>query len=217
MIPPFDIPVQMRFEDEQARQAQQSQQPPANPGQPPRAAPIRRVNLRPVTGFEMSNLSADLGDDDSLTLEKVEPGLYHLALSWRPSYVKSIRAGSVETEGDILDVRNGPSGPITVTVSSSMCQINGTVSDSSGPLAGVRVALVQPVESGISNPLIATTAADGTYTLPGVPPGKYKLLLADDDAMAALPGQNLDDYEDIAESVELHAGDKITKDLRVRK
>jgi hypothetical protein len=214
MIPPFDIPVQLHFEDDQARQVPQL---PAQPGQPLPPAPTRRVSLGPLIGAQMP-MFADIEAGDSATLEKAQPGLYHLAISWRPAYVKSIRIGSVETEGDTLDVRNGPVGPVTVVVSSNACGVTGTVSGSQETAPGVQVALVRPMEYGRPDLNLVTTAADGTYKFAGVPPGKYKLLVVEDDALSAiLRGQGMEDYEDIAESLELHAGDTIAKDLKQRK
>jgi len=213
MIPPFDIPVRIQFEDDQARQVPQ---PPAQPGQPPRPAPIRRVRLEPLVGARIPPLTADIEAGDTATLEKVQPGLYHLAISWGPAYVKSIRIGSVETEGGALDARNGPVGPVTVVVSSNACEVSGTVNGSQDPASRVQVALVQPVENGHPDLNIVTTGADGTYRFAGVRPGKYKLLAVDDDALAViLRGQGLEDYQDIAESLDLHAGDKIAVDLKV--
>jgi hypothetical protein len=215
MIPPFDVPIQIHFEDDQARQVPQ---PPAQPGQPPGPAPIRRLSLEPVIGAQMPMLTADIEPGDSATLEKVQPGLYHLATSWRPAYVKSIRIGSVESEGDTLDVRNGPVGPVTVLVSSNACEVSGTVSDSQAPAPGVQVALVRPMENGRPDFNMVTSAADGTYKFGGVPPGKYKLLVAEDNALSViLRGQGADDDDDTAESLELHPGDKIVKDLKQHK
>ena len=215
MIPPFDVPVQIHFEDDQARQVPQ---PPPQPGQPPRPAPIRRVSLQPLMGARMSQLNAEIEAGDSATLEKVQPGLYRLAISWRPAYVKSIRIGSVETEGDTLDVRNGPVGPVTMVVSSNGCEVSGTVSDSQAPAPGVQVALVRPMENGRPDLNLATTAADGTYKFAGVAPGKYNLLVVDGDSLGViLRGQSMEDYKDVAESLDLHAGDKIAKDLIQRK
>jgi hypothetical protein len=215
MIPPFDIPVQIHFEDDQARQVPQ---PPAQPGQPPRPAPMRGVSLEPLVGAHMSALTAEIEAGDSATLEKVQPGLYHLAISWRPAYVKSIRIGSVETEGEVLDVRNGSVGPVTVLVSSNACEVSGTVIGPQDPASGVQVALVQPMENGRPDLNIVTTGADGAYKFTGVRPGKYKLLVVDDDALAViLRGQGMEDYEDIAESLDLSAGDKIAKDLKQRR
>jgi uncharacterized protein (DUF2141 family) len=214
MIPPFDIFVQIHFEDDQARQVPQ----PAQPGQPPHPAPTRRVSLEPLVGAHMAPLTADIEAGDAATLEKVQPGLYHLAISWRPAYVKSIRIGSVETEGDTLDVRNGAVGPVTVVVSSNACEVSGTVSGSQDPGPGVQVALVRPMENGRPNLNIVATGAGGAYKFAAVPPGKYKLLVVDDDALSViLRSRGMEDDEDIAESLDLHAGDKIVKDLKQRK
>jgi hypothetical protein len=215
MIPPFDVPVQIHFEDDQARQVPQ---PPLQPGQPPRPPPIRRVSLQSLVGARMSQLNAEIEASDSATLEKVQPGLYRLAISWRPAYVKSIRIGSVETEGDTLDVRNGSAGPVTVVISSNACEVSGTVSDSQAPAPGVQVALVRLMENGRPDLNMATTAADGTYKFAGVAPGKYNLLVVDGDSLGViLRGQSMEDYKDVAESLDLHAGDKIAKDLIQRK
>jgi hypothetical protein len=215
MIPAFDIPVQLQFEDEQARQ---SPQLPAPPGRAQSPQPPRRFSLRPVGKPGMFGMPVEIAADDSLTLEKVQPGTYRVALSWAPAYVNSIRVGSIETEGDILDVRNGLAGPVAMVISSNTCQVTGTVNDSSGPVAGVRVALVQPAEGRQSNPHIVTTAAGGTYTIAGVVPGQYKLLVADDEILASIQhGLGIEDYQDIAESLDLQAGDKIVKDLTQRK
>jgi hypothetical protein len=132
--------------------------------------------------------------------------------------VKSIRIGSVETEGDALDVRNGSVGPVTVLVSSNACEVSGTVIGPQDPAPGVQVALVQPVENGRPDVNIITTGADGAYKFAGVRPGRYKLLVVDDDALAViLRSQGMEDYEDSAESLDLHAGDKIAKDLKQHK
>jgi hypothetical protein len=215
MIPPFDVPVQIHFEDDQARQVPQ---PPAQPAQPPRPAPTRRISLEPLMSARVSPLNADIEASDAATLENVQPGLYHLAISWRPAYVKSIRIGSVESEGDTLDVRNGPVGPVIVLVSSNSCEVSGTVSGSPDPAQGLQVVLVRPMENGRPDIKVVTTGAGGTYKFAGIPPGKYKLLVVEDDTLSAIlrhPG--MDDDEDAVESLDLHAGDKITKDLTRRK
>jgi Carboxypeptidase regulatory-like domain len=208
MMPPFDIPVQLRFEDEQARQP--AQLPGAQRPQQPRS-----IRLRPILGDRGFIAPGDIGPDDSLTLERVGPEIYHVVLSWRPAYVKSIRVGSVETQGDILDVRSGLTGPVTVLVSSNTCEVHGTVTDSSGPIAGVQVALLQPEAAGNLNLHLGKTDASGAYSISGVPPGKYKLLAPGDDTLRAIErGQGIEDSEDTAESLDLQAGDKIAKDLK---
>jgi hypothetical protein len=215
MIPPFEVPGQMRFDDDRSRLPTQrlsrQGQPPA--AQPP--VPPRQIHLQAVTGFMGNELAAEIGADDSFTLENVLPGRFHVLLSWGPAYVRSVRIGSTETEGDILDVRNGPAGPVTIAVSSLMCQVAGTVSDSSGPPANTRVVLVPEASSGRGFQS-ARVKADGTYVFIALAPGKYTLAATDGDFNPNRyePGAALEDYEDVAESIDLRPGDKITKDLK---
>jgi hypothetical protein len=213
MLPPIDIPMQLHFEDDVTSQ-------PAQPEQPARPSPRRSITLSPAaTGPALFDPSpADIGSDDTAIVEKVLPELYHVVIVGRPAvYVKSVRVGSLETEGDILDVRNGLAGPVALSIGSNTCQVHGTVSDRSGLVAGARV-LLQPAEKIWRSWYLAKTAADGAYLIPDVTPGKYKLLVVDDDALAAFQrGLDLEDYEDAAESLDLQPGDKIAKDLTQRK
>jgi len=218
MIPPFDIAGHMSFEDEQAREPAK---PPAQPGQkaPPAPPPEpRRVELHPLQQQTGQSASAVIGADDSFTLQKVQPGRYRVAINWGSGYVKSLRAGDTESEGDILDVRNGSAGPLTVTVSANFCEVSGTVSDFKGPVDNAPVIL-EPAEDP-SNIRLALTDSTGAYKFGAVPPGKYKLIpVGEEDApiVIGLPDQSLEDYDEVAESLDLRAGDKIGKDLTQRK
>jgi hypothetical protein len=223
MVPPFDVTGEMRFDDEQARGLQQ---PPAQPGQAqgqngaqmaPPPALQRQIMLRPVSGNLGQASPADVSADDTFQFEKLQPGLYHVALSWPPVYVKSVRVGSTETEGDLLDLRNGPAGAITIAAGSVTGQVSGTASDSKGPVAGAMLVLV-PEPDGRQFFRTAMAGQDGTYTIPNIPPGKYKLLVRDDDfnMVDARNGNGLENYADILVSVEIHAGDNLTKDLKAR-
>ena len=209
MVPEFDIAGQVRFEDDQARQPPQG---PAWSGQPQTAAPpaaSRMVILRQEGGGQ--SVSVELGADDSFRLEKVQSGRFRVTVSGGSGYVKSVRAGMTETEGDLLDVRNGSAGPVTVTVSSNFCELSGRVNDSKGPVANATVVMFGP--SGSWN-----TQADssGTYKFTRLPPGRYRLVALEDGASVLRRSEDLDDYENFVESVDLGAGDKITKDLKQR-
>jgi hypothetical protein len=208
MVPPFEIAGQLRFDDEQAREAPQP--PKRRDGtSPPAPPPQRRVQLFPVEHQNVQMVDSTPGADDSFTLDRVQPAKYRVVLSGTSGYVKSVRAGDTEREGDILDVRNGAPGPVTVTVSSNFCEISGTVSDSKGPVQNAYVMLVSQEDPSITQ---STQSDSGTYKF-RVPPGKYKLAAVDEDAlMWGMRGPDLADYE--VESVDLSAGDKVTKDLR---
>jgi len=218
MIPPFDISGQMRFEDEQARRPQQ---PPARQGQPPLLSRPRQVMLRPAGGisFGMQRSTFDIDADDSFTLRKLQPGRYLLNLTWGPAYVKSVRLGDVETAGPILDVRNGANGAaLTVVVSSNMCEVSGTVSDSNGPVADARVALVPDPDIG-GNSVVTASQANGAYKFSRVAPGKYRIAVVDADVTVMVNGRgddSLEGYEEVTVTLDLQPGDKITQNLKPR-
>jgi hypothetical protein len=158
-----------------------------------------------------------VGADDSFTLEKVPPGRYRLSVSWGP-YVRSVHQGSVETEGDILDVRNGSNGPLTVRIGSVRAEISGVVTDSEGPASGVAVALLAERPDGGFMPFnMGSTDKDGRYRFQNVTPGRYGVLAGGNDAISQVQrSQDADDYKDIVEVVEVHAGDKLTQNLTKR-
>jgi len=210
MVPPFEIAGQLRFDDEQAREPIR---PPAKrDGTAPPAPPpdSRTVQLRPLDPQGFSG-NAIVSGEDGFLLESVPPARYRVTVTGVSGYVKSLRAGNTETDGDMLDVRNGSPGPVTITLSSNYCEISGTVSDAKGPVADARVVLVSVDEPSTAR----TTQSDsGTYKF-RVPPGKYNLAALDDAVSWGFQGPDLEDYE--PESLDLTAGDKITKDLVRRK
>jgi hypothetical protein len=207
MIPPFDIAGQIRYEDEQARQPPQL----SRTGQAQQPAPPRRLQLRAEPPGQYMN--SDIGADDSFTLEKMQASRYHVALTGASGYVKSVRTGETETEGDILDLRNGSAGPVTVLVSSDYCEVSGTVSDSKGPVADASVLLVRADDP--SNARMGRADSAGAYRFTRLAPGKYKLIPTEQRQFVNRPlrGQDPDDSDDGEENVDLAAGDKITKDL----
>ena len=215
MIPPFEIRGQVRFDEERIRLPQPPPQPPGQTAARQSSASIRRIRLESAgTGFMGQSVNAEIGDDDAFTLEKVPPGRYHVALSWGPGYVKSVSVGPTETEGDLLDVRNGPAAAVMVSVSGLTCEISGVVSGPDGPAAGTRVIL-SPATGDPRFMRVAPAKPDGTYAFTGLPPGKYKLAASDDDSYTDLmqPGVPMED-DAAAEIIDLRPGDKTTKDLK---
>ncbi|HUB82352.1 MAG TPA: carboxypeptidase regulatory-like domain-containing protein [Bryobacteraceae bacterium] len=211
MVPPFEIAGLLRFDDEEAREAPKTPTRGNGSATPAPPAPPRRLDLIPLDNQFGQMGGGAVAADDSFTLERVQPGRYHVEVQGVSGFVKSIRAGDTEVEGSILDVRNGSPGPVTLTLSSNYCEISGAVSDSNGPLSNA-IVMLAPVEGRGQT---QTTHSDsGTYKF-RVPPGKYKLAIVDETMVWRMQGADLDEYN--PESVELSAGDKITKDLVQRK
>ena len=192
-IPPFDIVGQLRFDDEQARK-------------PPRPEPLR-VYLDPVGPLFAPQSTGDVETDDSFKLVGAEPGRYRVVVTGTSGYVKSVRAGETEVEGDILDLSSGSPGPVTITLSSQFCQISGTVNDSLGQPSDADVVLF-PMDGHANQ---SHQSNGGSYGF-RVRPGIYKLVAVDDGrSIWGLKGADLDDIQ--PETVEVSAGDKAVKDL----
>jgi hypothetical protein len=206
MIQPFDVSAQLGFDDAKAREVPA---PPTRqgPGQPV----ARRIMLRP-DGQTFGNFGpaiSEIGADDSFTMTQVQPGRYRVTPTWGV-YVKSVTAGPTETDGDILDLRNGPVGAVKITVGSLFGEVSGVVSDSNGPAAAVPVMLISD-----RGPMAVVSGLDGAYKFPAVAPGKYKLAAMENGVPFQFQAvRDMEDYADIGESIEVHPGDKLTVALK---
>src|ERR1039458_1281496 len=202
VISQFDISGQILPDDERSRLPRTP--PNASLGQSP------QISLQGRVGGLMA--FSVVAADGSFHLTKVQPGQYSVRLSWGP-YVKSMRLGSTEIEGTLLDLRNGSGGAtLTVTASSATAQVGGVVRNGTAPVPYSRVALVSEEDQTVMG--VRSAGSDGTYTFTNVAPGTYKLLALDAGVTTALAIPNQRDYADIAETVEIHPGDRITRDLR---
>jgi hypothetical protein len=109
------------------------------------------------------------------------------------------------TPSPILDLGNGPGGDlVTVMVSANWAGIGGTVTDANGPVSGATVI--------VGGNIFIRADAKGHYELKALRPGTYKLLSSNTSEMTQ---EELEDYEADIVTVELHAGDKITQDLKL--
>jgi hypothetical protein len=172
---------------------------------------LRELDISGQVVFGDGRSHAVVAGDGSFHLTRVKPGRYFVRLSFA-AYVQSMQLGSAKSDGAILDLRDGAA--LTVTASSVMGQVAGMVSNAYGPVAHARVALL---EDGVrfATPSIISTRADGTYSFFNTWPGKYQLMVLDDGVARALDLRDqLSDYAAVA--IELHAGERITRDLRLR-
>ena len=202
VVSQFDISGQIVPDDDGARVPQTP--PNASLGQSP------QISLRARTGGAVA--FSVVAADGSFHLTKVQPAQYSVHLTWG-AYVKSMRLGSTDINGADLDLRNGSAGAtLTVTASSAFALISGIVRNANGPAANVRVALVSEGEQDFAN--VQTAGAGGVYIFPRVAPGAYKLMALDAGAFSPVATPNPQDYADIAETVQVHAGDRLTRDLR---
>jgi hypothetical protein len=200
MVASSDISGRIELEDNPSGAAPQHQDQP------------RQVGLREEGERSYFNHMATISADGSFTLEKVPPGRYRVSLGGYGFYVKTIRLGSTEIPGAILDLSGGAAGAtLTLAVRRSTGEISGTVAEANGPAESALVALVgettrtMPIKPG------------GAYTFDMVAPGKYKLAVIEPgDIRDAMQG-NFDAYKDVVQELEIGDGEKISKDLKRRR
>jgi hypothetical protein len=214
MLASLDISGRIELEDDptrgappQQRQQEQQQQPSQQQQQQPRQIGLREEGGQPYFG-RMATISAD----GSFTLEKVPPGRYRVSLAGFGFYVKTMRLGTTEIPGGILDLSGGLTGAsLTLAVRRSTGEISGTVNDANGPAEGALVALVG--ESTRTTPV----KPGGKYTFDMVAPGRYKLTVIEPGEIRDVMQGNFDAYKDVVQDVEIGEGEKISKDLKRRR
>jgi hypothetical protein len=204
LLPVGDLKGQVVFEDEEARK-------PPSGGRRGGPGPERRVFLR-GDNYQYTP-DGQIKDDGSFVLTRVAPGGYRVSVTPPPVYVKSMTLGPANFDGTKLDLTAGvPDAPLVVHVASAKGAISGTVRNDKGPAGGVHVALAEESqELGFTKSV--DTKEDGTYSFSNVAPGKYRLFLFDDADRDEVM-MSLDRFDDVAEKIEIHDEEKVTKDLK---
>jgi hypothetical protein len=208
----FGISGQVRFADDRARRPQQLS--PAKPTAPEVIDTPRRIEFHPAQLGMGPGMVSVLNDDDSFVLTNVFPGRYSLAFSPGPGYVESINLGDRESAGDILEVRDASTKKLTITVNSNFCQVSGAVNGTKGPIPYAQVVLVP--EADPTRARIVKADSGGNYRFDEVSPGTYRLAAVDDDFRLTTQTDVLEDYSEVAATLVLGGGDKLTQDLRQR-
>jgi len=146
-------------------------------------------------------------------ISNVAPGTYRLKISTSGGWwVKSAESGGVDLLSDDFTVVEGerPS-PIEVTLRDGAGTVSGMVTPTGDPLR-VLVLLVQP--HGSRNFVRATTVAQGSFSIPGVPPGDYAIFALDGATELEYADPDvLEPYLSDAEQVNVPARGNVTVNL----
>jgi hypothetical protein len=185
--------------------------------------PVREklgVRLSPEVQFGESK-GADVDEGGAFHIDGVFPGKLRVTVTPLPenAYVKSIRTGTAEAQDGLLDLSSGLAGAqIHITVSRNGARVEGRVLGQDGqPFAGPALVVMgqsadQPDDKGIQ-----PTEAGDKFSYSGLPPGKYRIMALDPEQF--MGGQ---DFPETLKSllahageIELHEGDRITKDITI--
>ncbi len=177
-----------------------------------------QVALEAKEYFGLGSPSASAVDDGKFTLKSVRPVQYHVQVRNLPegAYVKSVRFGAQEVTEDGIDLTNGISGNLQVTLSLTGAQVDGVVQGADDkPVSGATVVLV-PDSRRYSLFAETLSGKNGSYSLKGIAPGEYKILAWEDIQSGIYQDPEfLKRYESKAERVSLQEGDRKSLSLKV--
>jgi len=177
------------------------------------------LKLFPVGSIDDAEQEELITADGTFKIGNVFPGRYHLIVENLPQnfYVKSAHIGTADLQNSVLDLRNvDPKAVMTVQLGTNGAEVSGVVHDMKGPAAGTRVALFFDDAYGFDLAGKTSAAADGTYVLHGIAPGKYKLVAYDPKSSAVMwSGDAMALHAAVTEDIDAQEGDKIVRDLRV--
>src|SRR5262249_37077543 len=119
-------------------------------------------------------------DGESFRLTKLRPGEYQVTLPGAfdpPMYVRSMQYGEANLDGARLDLRSGAAAPLGLHVASAKGSVSGTVRDDKGP---VPQAVVRVLDLTNDSRVLyqSQSGLDGSYSVKGLAPGKYRILAA---------------------------------------
>jgi hypothetical protein len=191
-------------------------------GDPPdTAAEKRTVRLDGADDMSHAGAEGETDRQNNFQISGVGGGKYRAHVTPMPenAYVKSIEMDGKPGAANLFEIADGSrAARIKVIVSRGGAQISGRVVDSDGSRLLTPLALVGLMKSAEDEDVNSSEVTpDGRYSLKGLPPGKYRLI-----AINPLEMLNLDDesswFKQVfgrGEEIELKAGDRITKDVKL--
>jgi protocatechuate 3,4-dioxygenase beta subunit len=173
-------------------------------GTPPPADRLKEAQIT-IQWQYMGKIAADGG----FRIPHVTVGKQRVGTAGMPDnvFVKSIHLGDDEMPGRDLDLRSDPKGTrVTVVLSAAAAEVSGIVRKGDAPAPKVYVCAEPDGEPGGCE-RTAHTGADGAFSFRGLAPGRYKLYVMGDFGDPPDPS--------LVEVLELHEGEKTTRDLTV--
>lgn len=116
------------------------------------------------------------GEDGTFTIKSVLPGEWRINLRSPSAFLKSAWLGTEDVTHGALDLTSGSVAPLRILVSGNTATIRGTAPDSQI----VSATLIDA--GGPSQKRSERTDSNGQFTIPGLAPGKYRVVGLDSRA-----------------------------------
>jgi hypothetical protein len=173
-------------------------------GTPPANTPqLSAVNLRlTLMPAEMMGMmgpppNAKFSPDGSFSIENVNPGKFYLQTNAPPgTYLKSVRFGSSEVLGKELDLSGGVAGQLELIYRYGPGEIDGQLESAQNAASdgggGAQIAVVpEELNADGSGVRFSATDTKGSFSIPNLPPGRYRVYALEEANFATLQNPDL--------------------------
>jgi hypothetical protein len=138
------------------------------------------VELQTSDPSPLRVLSGKVNEDGTFTIEHTPPGKAIVGVRHAPKgfYVRSVRYGGVESTDLSVQIANGATMPVELTLSAASGRISGSVLDSKQRPAGEAFILLVPDEEHRGHIHLygkAKADAKGSFEMSGIAPGRYAI------------------------------------------
>ncbi len=189
-------------------------------GSPPDPSRKWVVRLSPATPIDGRTYTGETDRNGAFRVTGLPAGRYRAGVDGLPEdgYIASVQLDGAEVPDRVLDLGRGAKGArVRVVVNRNGARISGKVLDAEGqPL---KSALVLVILSNDPQALLKEAppqaAADGTFAFKGVRPGKYRFFAVNMIDVGGNPEETIKLLFEHAPELEIHEGDRITRDVRV--
>jgi protocatechuate 3,4-dioxygenase beta subunit len=140
-----------------------------------------QVSLHATGGTDSGYHGGRVKADGSFELKRVPEGNYAIQVYGSDEsrwYVKAARLGSDDVLEHGLEVEKGTAGSLEIVIAAAKGQLEGSVTQDEKPVVGARVRIVADPETPYNRMRRRETTTDqnGQFVLPGVAPGKYRVI-----------------------------------------
>jgi len=190
-----------------------------------KSTPAEKLAVR-LESDSGGSVAAEVGEDGTFRVEKVFPDRLRLRVMPLPenAYVKSVKVGGAEATDGFVDLSHGVNGAaIAIAISRNGGRLEGKVVEDGNPSTSP-LALVFLADSGFAasgedpdERSMKPVEAGEKFTYSGLRPGKYRLMVLDPRQLMG----GRDNAEVLkallagAPEIEIHEGDRITKDAKI--
>jgi hypothetical protein len=160
-----------------------------------------------------SSPSTVLGKDYKAMFKGVSVDKYRIYAANLPdgAYVKSITFGDQDALANELDLRQGATGSVQITIGLAAAQVSATVHDDKGdPVQGVHVTVIAKESNGrVDLAKVGETDQNGFAQVHGIVPGEYRVFAWEDiEPGAAADEEFLKPFLSLGTPVKLAASGK---------